>query len=428
MLNAAALAATVPELPGRSMKLTLTTRLDPSFGRTAGTLTSSHTLSLGSTPMLKQRGGVKRSASGAARPGGLRSATSEAPRARALPARPHLTGPGLQRAVAAGSLPYGRVMAATLSRYAAAVQEFFDWMAGLHIKPGDEIALDQAMTNYFDVLFADAQHPFVGKYVLWGYLLLYPDARRHDRDRLVLARAALHAWCRRVPGSSRHPLPLSVFYLVAEYFVKIDRVDAAIATLLMVESYARPSEIVNLAVQSVICPSSGRRGPRQWGILIGNADLKEFTKTGQSDDTVILGTSDRRWIVTVFALWHAKQVRAKADRVFPQLSLQSLEALFRKAHTQLCLNKLRVTPHVCRHSGPSHDVLNKIRSISEVQARGRWLSPKSCRRYEKSGRLLLQYARLDPRVARRAAIAETSLERLLTDILKPPRSSSTLTA
>ena len=60
MLNVASLAEAGSELPGRSMKLALNTRLvSQSSLHRVGSLTLPHTSSSGSTPMLKQHGGRK---------------------------------------------------------------------------------------------------------------------------------------------------------------------------------------------------------------------------------------------------------------------------------------------------------------------------------------------------------------------------------
>ena len=50
--------------------------------------------------------------------------------------------------------------------------------------------------------------------------------------------------------------------------------------------------------------------------------------------------------------------------------------------------------YLLRHSGASNDAFHKRRTIQEIKRRGRWLSDRSVRRYEKSGRLSEQLASL----------------------------------
>ena len=52
------------------------------------------------------------------------------------------------------------------------------------------------------------------------------------------------------------------------------------------------------------------------------------------------------------------------------------------------LEPFRLTPHMARHGGLSEDALSRVRSVPEIQARGRWEHPKSVARYRKAGTLL----------------------------------------
>eukprot|EP00959_Pyramimonas_sp_CCMP1952_P002677 55235-Pyramimonas_sp.AAC.1 len=49
-------------------------------------------------------------------------------------------------------------------------------------------------------------------------------------------------------------------------------------------------------------------------------------------------------------------------------------------------------PHQLRHGGPSHDALEQLRSLGQIQQRGRWRARESVRIYEKHGSLLRQRA------------------------------------
>ena len=56
-----------------------------------------------------------------------------------------------------------------------------------------------------------------------------------------------------------------------------------------------------------------------------------------------------------------------------------------------------------RHTGASHDWLNRSRDLAGVQRRGRWRDPRSVRRYEKGGRVTQQLARLPAKMQAHAA-------------------------
>lgn len=131
----------------------------------------------------------------------------------------------------------------------------------------------------------------------------------------------------------------------------------------------------------------------------------ERTKTGETDDTMILGTTSCTWTVQFFARWVAlRDAERDGGRLFPRLDLAGLDKIFREARSQLSLHKIVVTPHVAQHPGPSHDILHNLR----IQRRGRWACAESCRRYEKSGRLLLQFAKIPAAVLHRAEQAQDS--------------------
>ena len=79
-------------------------------------------------------------------------------------------------------------------------------------------AVDAAICAYLDVLFVDRVSITYGRYVGWGYNLLFPSMVRLGKLRLPLARDAIRSWARRFPGAMRYPAPLSVLYLFADLF------------------------------------------------------------------------------------------------------------------------------------------------------------------------------------------------------------------
>ena len=312
----------------------------------------------------------------------------------------------------AGKARFGTVTPETIEKYAACLRDFFDWASQFRsLKTVSEDIIDELMCRYFDILLRDAWHPYVGRYVLFGYLLFFPRSDIKKASRLTMAREAIAGWVRRVPGASRHPWPIGVFFLLMSRLLSDNAVDAAIACLLQFDAYLRPSEVCSLRWASVAAPTTGLGTlySSKWAIVIGNADLGERTKTGQSDDTVILGSPGREWVLTVLKLWHAHQSSSGSEFVFPGLTLARYEKLFR-CHSKRLLHPIGfVTPHVVRHSAPSHDVFSGSRSLAQVKRRGRWAHDNSVKRYEKSGRLLLQASRLPTDIARKARAAECSI-------------------
>jgi len=72
-----------------------------------------------------------------------------------------------------------------------------------------------------------------------------------------------------------------------------------------------------------------------------------------------------------------------------------------------------VVPYQFRHSGPSWDILQGLRSLAEVQKRGRWKAFSSVCRYEKSGRSLQGYEGLSESMRRHCQSSAVMLEEVI---------------
>eukprot|EP00973_Karenia_brevis_P067713 9420352-Karenia_brevis.AAC.1 len=64
----------------------------------------------------------------------------------------------------------------------------------------------------------------------------------------------------------------------------------------------------------------------------------------------------------------------------------NLDKEFQRAAEALQL-KPRPVLHQLRHSGPSADRAEKLRTLLEIKHRGRWMADKSVARYNKQGRI-----------------------------------------
>ena len=69
--------------------------------------------------------------------------------------------------------------------------------------------------------------------------------------------------------------------------VEEGRLDVAMNLTLQYDGYMRPSECLSLH-SSQICPPAGKRYPH-WAIVIAPSELDETTKTGTSDDSILVG-------------------------------------------------------------------------------------------------------------------------------------------
>ena len=139
-------------------------------------------------------------------------------------------------------------------------------------------------------------------------------------------------------------------------------------------------------------PARGtRRYKSFYALVIAPQQFGETTKTGQTDDSVVLGDNDQyAWIGELMPLL-IKDKQAD-DLLFPHTRLSDYEAWMRAACKQRGYAISFVTPHVLRHSGPSNNKYHKRSDLIHIQKRGRWQSKKSVMRYEKEAVLLGAWA------------------------------------
>ena len=260
---------------------------------------------------------------------------------------------------------------------------------------------DVVMAEYFADLFEDGSCYNAASYTLYGYILLRTNESIPEPDLFSKARGALKGWNSHCPQSSRSGADPQIWYVMADEICKCNP-PAAAALLLQLDSYARPTEIISLLGEDIIKPSS--RQCKFWGIIFGNSDRGDRTKTGTQDDTVLLDSLDRDYAPQLLS-WVMKRVNHKHQQLFPNLTLHSYEEEFRNAKKNIGLSSFQLTPHAVRHSGPSADSLNKSRLPADIQARGRWLAPQSIQRYKKPGKMLAQMARIPQPIWDRASTA-----------------------
>ena len=185
-------------------------------------------------------------------------------------------------------------------------------------------------------------------------------------------------------------MPPQVVFAFASFCIKHGSLHAAVAALLQYDLYTRPSEILGIAGTDLVAPVRGMSG--FWGVIFGNSDRQERTKTGAMDDVVLADSLHRPWS-NVLLRHLGRKMKNVHTHVF-SLTLAQYEDWFRRFSSLHQLPPDTFSPHTLRHSGPSFDALHKHRNLSEIQQRGRWASASSVQRYKKPGRLLMQASKL----------------------------------
>ena len=121
--------------------------------------------------------------------------------------------------------------------------------------------------------------------------------------------------------------PFEVICLLILELLNICVLSAA-AAILQYNGYLRPSEILAVMHDDVLRPSSlpSLKSTGQFGVIIGNADRAETTKTKLQDDTVMFGLGPRFWVNRIVELlFHRTK---PGELLFGSLSLAQYEGRF----------------------------------------------------------------------------------------------------
>ena len=210
-----------------------------------------------------------------------------------------------------------------------------------------------------------------------------------------------------VPDHARDPIPWEAVLLIVEEL--LDDADdmapfAACALLTEFDCYFRPGECFHITKQGVFLPRGDSRLYKDWAITAAPVTAGRPSKTGVFDDTVTVGAANpaRAWIVNIVSvLFH---FHSDASTLFNDLTLTDLERFMKSAARAAGLTSLRPVPRMCRHGGPSTDMLAGVTDLASVQARGRWGCVESVRRYEKHAKLLRTARQLTAQHLQRAVL------------------------
>lgn len=277
-----------------------------------------------------------------------------------------------------------KVSQKTLHRYLQEIEEFKGWLQQRKLAWSSK-RLDALATRYITHLQeTEKREVHQATYFVYGMQLLHCDGPKAFF--LPNTKQALSGWKCQNPGRMRLPLPEEVIFDLACQFSQADQPMLAMAILLQMHCYLRPSECIGLTRDNVCFPAKGRY--RKWGLIIAPQALGVTTKTGHFEDSVLIGdTGDTNWISQLFALYMKKV----SDELFPGLTLAKYEQAITQMACKLNYSPGSVTPHVFRHTGPSNDFFHRRRDLHTIQKRGRWLAKSSVRRYEKSSLLIKRW-------------------------------------
>jgi hypothetical protein len=262
-------------------------------------------------------------------------------------------------------------------------------------------SLDDNLSAWMLSEYAEGHEAYVGSHGLAAVAHYHPQVDRQIGSiALPFTRQALKGWQLRCPGVSRLGWPEELLALVVLAMLPAGLQlgfprqlvwEAALCTWLTVGCYWRPGEPLKLQVNDIIAPWGGQGPHAMWSFRLHPSERKAAaSKTNTFDDSVLLDLDPFRQVAPL--LPRLKAGKADHEMAF-QFTSRQWHTLIQGALVQLNLQR-KLVLYQLRHSGPSNDFFHRRRPLAEVKRRGRWLSDKSVRRYEKAARLTEQLSSL----------------------------------
>lgn len=311
-----------------------------------------------------------------------------------------------------------------LKSYQKAWEEFVGWCYEQEMMMDHLPDLDLALTNRLNELF------FEGADVATAATL--QAAVKYFRDdvpKLTLlprSQEAMKGFRKLEPAQGRVPMPWPmVCFVVRQLWEEFK--EAALWILLIWGTCSRPGELFKLRKKHLVAPS---KMCRHWVVILSpgvdcpgagvgqkrkmengeSAQPVVPSKVGELDEAILL---DQPYLQGLGKLM-AEHVKFKQpqDKIFtmdPKRATSAFtQAIVDEGYQNVGIN----CTYQLRHGSASTDVLDGLRSLAEVQKRGRWQAQKSVRRYSNGGRVSQVFAELSDQQKANALAAEAWMAKI----------------
>ena len=179
--------------------------------------------------------------------------------------------------------------------------------------------------------------------------------------------------------------------------------------LIAFSCYLRPFEAQSLRGASLVPPVAGAPGRlASWGLLLHPAGRGPAGKTNLHNESVHIDLDAHLW-----PLLAALRAAVPPQESLWDFTIVKLREQFAAVSATLALDPLGPQLYSLRHGGASRDLLEKRRSLEEVQRHGRWTSASCMRRYCKETLLQDAMGRVEPWVFEYGQYVEEHLTEVL---------------
>jgi len=162
----------------------------------------------------------------------------------------------------------------------------------------------------------------------------------------------------------------------------------ALMMLIAFAMYLRPGEVVGLRVSDLVPPiANAGRSAAHWSLVLHPLEEGRPSKTQEFDETLQFDLDYIKFVASAIYRIMGLHRRPSTEKIFSRsiAQLRSSMSVAAKACSLMSLGDPH--PYRLRHGGASRDYITGMRSLPDIQQRGRWKAQASVRRYQKGGRL-----------------------------------------
>ena len=289
------------------------------------------------------------------------------------------------------------VTAATAGNYHRSYAKFVEFARFNGFAPSADqpLELDCALAPYMNSAYLEGEQPHVGSTLLAAVSYLMPELGRPRELDLPKSKQCLRGWRRMAPAAGRLPLPWELIAGMAMDLLARDQAAAAMALVVSVVFYLRPSELLGLRVRNLTPPLRGA-GPTHkcWSLSLHEhlSEDSRPSKTGEFNEALSLDLA--RFAFVGRFLEQLMAGKQSSVRLVPLRPGQLAEVM--AGYQERWGIPFEMRPYQLRHSGASIDYASGDRRIKDIKLRGRWKTDASVRRYERASQLTRQLHRVPP--------------------------------
>ena len=314
-----------------------------------------------------------------------------------------------QRMPGVGVLRTCSVKAITRTRYEEHFEKYQAWLRSHGLCPTTHGGIDETLALHLEEEYLEGIGYASAQYTLAAVMFYVPALKGAGQGKLALTRQAMKGFRSLAPPQSKLPWPWEVVALMANALVADDLRLEALAILLCFELYLRPGEGTSIRAIDLVPPIPGAKTYQHYNITISPAEAGDPTKIGEYDNTLpldlprhaLLGPMLEANCEVAFGKgWRRREVALEKKgqisvlRLFP-FTAAELTRTVKRVVAKIGADVGDIQLHRLRHAGASHDFLTRTRELEAIRRRGRWMSWKSLRRYEKGPRLSQALQNLD---------------------------------